>query len=96
VSPLLVIGQVNLPVSPVDGYVKSEQWRKSFKMIKAAVDRFQPELIVISAGFDAHANDPMKAGELVRSGSNPSFPTFQVFSEWFRASKMIRSLDSSR
>lgn len=32
--------------------------------VSPAVDRFSPELIIISAGFDAHKNDPLNMGGL--------------------------------
>jgi acetoin utilization deacetylase AcuC-like enzyme len=36
-----------------------EQWRAAFEALMAPLDAFQPDLILISAGFDAHARDPL-------------------------------------
>src|SRR5579871_784002 len=36
-----------------------ERWRAAFEALMAPVDAFQPDLILISAGFDAHARDPL-------------------------------------
>ena len=36
-----------------------ELWRKEFEGLLTHVDAFAPELILISAGFDAHARDPI-------------------------------------
>ena len=36
-----------------------EVWRKAFESLMAGVDTFAPDLILISAGFDAHARDPL-------------------------------------
>jgi acetoin utilization deacetylase AcuC-like enzyme len=36
-------------------------WRKGFEGLLEKVDRFAPELILISAGFDAHSRDPVGA-----------------------------------
>ena len=39
-----------------------EVWRKAFETLMPAVDAFAPDLILISAGFDAHARDPLGDG----------------------------------
>ena len=39
-----------------------EVWRKAFESLMPAVDAFAPDLILISAGFDAHVRDPVGAG----------------------------------
>jgi len=36
-----------------------EAWRKGFEGLMDQVDGFAPELILVSAGFDAHARDPL-------------------------------------
>jgi acetoin utilization deacetylase AcuC-like enzyme len=50
---------VNVPLSPgTDG----EVFRRAFTdNVLPVVDRFAPDLIVISAGFDAHRDDPLAA-----------------------------------
>jgi acetoin utilization deacetylase AcuC-like enzyme len=48
---------VNAPLSPGDG---GDQFREAFEStILPRLRNFQPELIVISAGFDAHQRDPL-------------------------------------
>jgi acetoin utilization deacetylase AcuC-like enzyme len=48
---------VNAPLSPNTG---SETFREAFKSrVLPAVDGFQPDLVIISAGFDAHHRDPL-------------------------------------
>ena len=48
---------VNAPLSPGDG---SERFRAAFReRILEAVTDFRPDLILISAGFDAHYRDPL-------------------------------------
>ena len=44
-------------VSPVNA--PAEVWRKAFESLMPDLDAFAPDLILISAGFDAHANDPV-------------------------------------
>jgi len=34
-------------------------WRKGFESLMERVDAFAPDLIIVSAGFDAHARDPL-------------------------------------
>lgn len=48
---------VNAPLAPMTGGV--EMRRAWADMILPSVDDFAPELIIISAGFDAHAADPL-------------------------------------
>jgi acetoin utilization deacetylase AcuC-like enzyme len=48
---------VNAPLSPGDG---GEQFRDAFEtVILPRLREFKPELLVISAGFDAHMRDPL-------------------------------------
>ena len=48
---------MNVPLAPMTGGVEMKKaWGD---MILPAVDDFAPELIIISAGFDAHAADPL-------------------------------------
>ena len=37
-------------------------WRKSFEAMLEKVDGFAPDLIIVSAGFDAHVRDPLGGG----------------------------------
>ena len=36
-----------------------EAWRSAFSTLMAPLDAFDPDLILVSAGFDAHARDPL-------------------------------------
>lgn len=54
---------VNAPLSPHTG---SDHFREAFKSrVLPAVNDFQPDLIIISAGFDAHHRDPLAHINLV-------------------------------
>jgi acetoin utilization deacetylase AcuC-like enzyme len=37
-------------------------WRAAFEQLMAKVDAFAPDLILVSAGFDAHRRDPVGGG----------------------------------
>jgi acetoin utilization deacetylase AcuC-like enzyme len=52
---------VNRTVRP---YAAREAWRKAFDQLMAEVDGFAPDLILVSAGFDAHARDPLAQQQL--------------------------------
>ncbi|SMH48282.1 histone deacetylase family protein [Azospirillum agricola] len=48
---------LNLPLEPYSG---SAEFRQAFeRVILPALEAFAPELLLISAGFDAHARDPL-------------------------------------
>ncbi len=47
---------INRPLAPHSG---SREYREAIKQILERMDRFQPQLFVISAGFDAHYRDPL-------------------------------------
>ena len=47
---------VNATVPPMS---PRESWRGAFERLMAPLDAFGPDLILVSAGFDAHARDPL-------------------------------------
>lgn len=51
-------GVGNIANATVPPYAPREMWRKAFEGLLDKVDAFAPDLIIISAGFDAHARDP--------------------------------------
>ena len=56
---------VNVPLRPMSG---SEEFRRAFTAtILPALEAFGPELLVISAGFDAHRDDPLAQLMLVEA-----------------------------
>jgi acetoin utilization deacetylase AcuC-like enzyme len=52
---------VNATVAP---HAPRELWRRGFEGLMDKVDGFAPELILVSAGFDAHVRDPLAAQSL--------------------------------
>src|SRR5690606_6583879 len=52
----------NAPLAPYSG---SGEFRDTVEeIVLPAIERFQPEFLLISAGFDAHRADPLAALEL--------------------------------
>jgi acetoin utilization deacetylase AcuC-like enzyme len=47
---------VNIPMNPGDG---DAEYFEAWKTVERAVTRFAPELLLVSAGFDAHVEDPL-------------------------------------
>jgi acetoin utilization deacetylase AcuC-like enzyme len=52
---------VNIPLAAGTG---DHGYLEAFATAEAAIRRFEPELLVVSAGFDAHAEDPLAYLEL--------------------------------
>ena len=58
-------GVGNLVNRPLPAGTGSKDWRRVVEAdILPAIDRFAPELVMISAGFDAHRADPLAMLEL--------------------------------
>jgi acetoin utilization deacetylase AcuC-like enzyme len=57
---------INVPMSPGQG---DEAYREVFeRMLIPAADRFKPDFVLISAGFDAHRDDPLAGMALTEEG----------------------------
>ena len=52
---------VNLPLPPGTG---DTAYLESWRIVERAVGRFEPELLLVSCGFDAHVADPLADLEL--------------------------------
>ena len=52
-------GVGNIANGAVGPHAPREKWRAVFEGLLDKVDAFAPDLILISAGFDAHARDPL-------------------------------------
>ena len=56
---------VNAPLPPGAG---SAEFRRAFeRIVLPAVDGFMPDFVLISAGFDAHRDDPLASLNLVEA-----------------------------
>jgi acetoin utilization deacetylase AcuC-like enzyme len=57
---------INVPMSAGEG---DEEYREVFqKVLVPAADAFKPEFVIISAGFDAHKDDPLASMGLTEDG----------------------------
>ena len=57
-------GVGNIANGTVPPMAPRAQWRATFEALLERVDAFAPDLILISAGFDAHARDPLADQQL--------------------------------
>jgi acetoin utilization deacetylase AcuC-like enzyme len=58
------IGVGNIVNATVAPHASRETWRARFEGLMDRVDAFAPELVIVSAGFDAHLRDPLSAQSL--------------------------------
>jgi acetoin utilization deacetylase AcuC-like enzyme len=57
---------VNIPMAAGFG---DEEWIAAFRRVVAPLgDQFRPQLVLLSAGFDAHANDPLGGMRVTEAG----------------------------
>ncbi len=57
---------INVPMSPGSG---DDDYREVFqRVLVPAADAFQPDFILISAGFDAHQEDPLASMSVTEDG----------------------------
>jgi acetoin utilization deacetylase AcuC-like enzyme len=57
---------VNVPLPEGSG---DEEYLRAFdEVVAPAVDRFSPELLIVSAGFDAHEQDPLASMRVTAAG----------------------------
>jgi acetoin utilization deacetylase AcuC-like enzyme len=57
-------GVGNIANATVPPGAAREAWRAAFEGLMARVEAFGPDLILVSAGFDAHARDPLAGQQL--------------------------------
>jgi acetoin utilization deacetylase AcuC-like enzyme len=58
-------GIVNIPLPPGTG---DAGYFEAWETVARAVTRFAPELLLVSAGFDAHVEDPLADMEVTADG----------------------------
>ncbi len=56
---------LNIPMPPGAG---DREYLEAFAEVERKVRRFDPELLIVSAGFDAHVDDPLADIELTAAG----------------------------
>ena len=82
---------INVPLPPGAGDVTFE--RIAAEIIAPAADRFAPELLLISAGFDAHWADPLASLQLSHTGYGHLLKALQAVAEKHCGGKMVLTLE---
>lgn len=82
---------VNAPLSPRTG---SDLFREAFRArVLPALDRFAPDLIVVSAGFDAHQLDPLAQLELTEDDFDWATGQLMRRAEKFAGNRLVSLLE---
>jgi acetoin utilization deacetylase AcuC-like enzyme len=56
---------VNIPLPAGSG---DSEYLEAWRTVERAVERFEPDLLLVSAGFDAHVDDPLADQEVTAAG----------------------------
>ena len=63
---MIVRTRLNVPMAPGSG---DAEWVEALRdVVLSRGEEFAPELVLVSAGFDAHADDPLAGCEVSDSG----------------------------
>jgi acetoin utilization deacetylase AcuC-like enzyme len=82
---------INVPLSGGQG---DEEYREIFqKVLVPAADTFQPDFIVISAGFDAHRDDPLASMALTEQGYADMTRIVSMIAKNYASGRIISCLE---
>ncbi len=82
---------LNLPMAPGSG---DEEYRAAFEeQLAPAVERFRPEIILVSAGFDAHGEDPLADIRLTSEGYRNMTRFLARLAERYCGGKLVSVLE---
>ena len=82
---------VNIPLAAYSSGVQFRQAIENFWV--PALDRFQPQMVFISAGFDAHRNDDMASLSLVEADYAWVTERLMVFADRFCGGRIVSTLE---
>jgi acetoin utilization deacetylase AcuC-like enzyme len=82
---------INVPLSGGQG---DDEYREVFqKVLVPAADTFQPEFVVISAGFDAHRDDPLASMDLTEEGYGELTSLVATIAKNFSSGRILACLE---
>ncbi len=82
---------VNIPLSP--GMGNKEYIKILFEILKPIADELRPELILVSAGFDAHTDDPLAGMKLSQEGFAQMTRFLKETAETYCTGKLVLTLE---
>jgi acetoin utilization deacetylase AcuC-like enzyme len=82
---------LNVPMAPGSG---DDEYRAAFEQqLAPAVERFRPEVILVSAGFDAHGDDPLADIRLTAEGYGTMTRIVSGLADRFCGGKVVSLLE---
>ena len=82
---------INVPLSGGQG---DDEYREVFqKVLVPTADTFQPEFVVISAGFDAHRDDPLASMDLTEEGYGELTSLVATIAKNFSSGRILACLE---
>ncbi len=87
-------GAGNIVNAPLSANTGSHDFRDAFRSrVLPAIDRFGPDLIIISAGFDAHYRDPLAELELVEEDFSWATAELMDRADHFAGNRLVSLLE---
>ncbi|MDP3896358.1 MAG: histone deacetylase family protein [Mesorhizobium sp.] len=87
-------GAGNIVNAPLSANTGSDDFRDAFRSrILPALDEFQPDLIIISAGFDAHHRDPLAEINLVEEDFSWATAELMERADRFASNRLVSLLE---
>lgn len=88
------VGVGNIVNAPLSAYTGSELFREAFRSrVLPSIDRFSPDLIIISAGFDAHHRDPLAQLELTEDDFDWATGQLMARAEKYANNRLVSLLE---
>lgn len=82
---------VNVPLAPMSG---SREFRSAMSdIVLPALARFRPDLVMISAGFDAHADDPLASLRFLEADYEWATRQLMAVADEFCAGRVVSTLE---
>ncbi len=82
---------LNIPLPPGSG---SAEFRAAYeKTVFPALEKFKPELVMISAGFDAHRDDPLAQMNLTEDDYTWVTENLSVLADKFASGRIVSTLE---
>ena len=82
---------VNVPLQ--EGCGDAEYLRTFDRLLLPLIQRFQPEILLVSAGYDAHAGDPLAGMEVSTAGYGAIMRRLRVAADTLSGGRLVATLE---